>query len=154
MKLIIIAGFLLASVATSYCQGDSFDSFFHSSQKAQAAPEVMKLEGTIARQIRNALYVVDVDADCAEKYGFGRSHDDPSFVRGTNDTVIVEHNAVLEEVRVVLWGEPQERNDVTISCWVVRNGTYRYSTTTGNSEILQAFKVCDAPTPATSGTQK
>ena len=141
---------LLASLAASFCQGDSFDDFFHSKQKAteaNEAPQVIQIEGTIAKQIRNGLYLVDVEADCAERNGFGRSHDDPTLLRGSNDTEIVEHNTVYELVRVVLRGEPQERNDVTISCWVMRDGDYHYG-----SETLQAFKVCAAPAPTPSFT--
>ena len=153
MKTFIITGvLLLASLATSFCQGDSFGDFFHSNQKAKEAtepPRVIQIEGTIVGQIRNGLYLVDVEADCAEKNGFGRSHDDPTLVRGLNDTVIVEHNAVKERVRVVLRGEPQERNDVTISCWVMRDGHYQYE-----SETLPAYKVCAAPTPTPAGSSE
>ena len=153
VKSIIIAGMLLlASLATSFCQGDSCGDFFHSNQKAKEAtepPRVIQIEGTIVGQIRNGLYLVDVEADCAEKNGFGRSHDDPTLVRGLNDTVIVEHNAVKERVRVVLRGEPQERNDVTISCWVMRDGHYQYE-----SETLPAYKVCAAPTPTPAGSSE
>jgi len=159
VKSNIIAGMLLlASVATSFCQGDSFNDFFHSNQKANGAnganratevTGVIQLEGTIAKQIRPGLYLVDVTADCAEKNGFGRSHDDPTYLQGANNTVIVEHNTVRELVRVVLQGEPQERNDVTISCWVMRDGHYQFE-----SEALAAYKVCAAPafTPAPTPT--
>ena len=163
MKSIIIVGILLACVATTFCQADPFDDAFHSSQKANGAtganestgPKeaprgVIQLEGTIAVRIQDGVYLVDVTSDCAEKYGFGRSHDDPTYVQGTNNTVIVEHVAVHELVRVVLLGEPQERNDVTISCWVTKAGLYRY-TKTGSNEMLQSFKVCPAPEPAASG---
>ncbi len=150
MKWGIIAGMLLlACPATSFCQGDSFDDFFHSNQKAkEEAPGVIHLEGAIMTKIQDGLYVVNVDPDCAEKYGFGHSHDDPSYLSGPNGTVTVEHNAVHEWVRVVLRGEPQDRNDVTIGCWVMKDGHYRYTAATGHSEILPAYKVCAAPSPS------
>jgi len=151
---------LLASLATSFCQGDSFNDFFHSNKKAKdasgtneasdadgAAPKVIQIEGTIVGQIKKGLYLVDVEADCAVKYGFGRSHDDPTYVQGPNDTVIVEHNAVKERVRVVLLGEPQERNDVTISCWAMKAGHYQYE-----SDTVPEYKVCPAPAPTPGGS--
>lgn len=152
MKTIIFAGtLLLASLATSFCQGDSFDDFFHSNQKGKEAtgateatetPQGIQIEGTIAAQIRDGLYVVDVEADCAEKNGFGRSHDDPTYLNGPNGTVIVEHKPMYERVRVILQGEPQQRDDLTISCWVKKNGHYQYK-----NESLPVYKVCAAPAP-------
>ncbi len=106
------------------------------------------MEGTIVQQLRAGVYLVNVEPACAEKNGFGHSHDDPTYLRGPNDTVIVEHNAVHEWVRVVLRGEPQERNNVTIGCWVMRDGNYTYKT-----ETMPAYKPCAAPTPTPGNTQ-
>lgn len=114
---------------------------------------MIHLEGTIVKQIRAGLYLVNVEPGCAERIGLGQSHDDPTLVQGANDAVVVEHNAVREWVRVVLRGEPQERNDVTIGCWVLRDGDYNYAAASGRSETMPAYKVCAAPAPTPGSTQ-